>query len=69
MLPERVSPGSRDNAVNVRVQTKILSPCMQYAHGTGFNAETGIAELAQCVPNAGEQRAVKPFAVNQAYCV
>jgi len=45
--------GSWDNAMNVRVQTKILPPepvplrrDMKHTHGTGFNAEMGIAELA-----------------------
>jgi len=50
VLIEGVS-GSRDNAMNGRVQAQVLAPCMQQGHGPAFKAIMSVPEKSEGIPD------------------
>src|SRR5690554_7222477 len=48
--------GSRNNAMNVRVQTQVLAPGVQYRYRTAFNTIMRVTEQAERMPYRSKQQ-------------
>jgi len=48
-----------NNTMDMRVQAKVLSPCMQYGYHTRFCMKLCVRKLSYCFPRTGKQQVVK----------
>src|SRR5450830_1214594 len=53
----------RNNTMNVRMQTQVLSPGMQYTNSSGFHTIMGITKVAKRRPDTIELGFVKSFTI------
>jgi hypothetical protein len=58
-LAFEVDPSAGNNTMNMRMQTQVLSPCMQYGYHAGFCIQLRVRELRDCFPAAGKKQVVK----------
>jgi len=58
-LPSEANSTTRNNTMNMRVQTQILSPCMQYGYHARLCMQLRVRELSHCFPCSGKQQVVK----------
>src|SRR4030042_6134083 len=54
-----IDPSSGNNTMDMRVQAKVLSPCMQYRHHARFCMQLCVRELRNSLPGAGKEQVVK----------
>jgi hypothetical protein len=54
-----IDPSSGNNTMNMRVQAKVLSPCMQYRHHARFCMQLCVRELNYCFPGTGKQQIIE----------
>jgi hypothetical protein len=58
-LPSEVDSPAGNNTMNMRVQTQILSPCMQYGYHARFCMQLCVRELRYGFPYTGKQQVIK----------
>jgi len=58
-LPSEVDSPAGNNTMNMRVQTQILSPCMQYRYHARLSMQLCVRELRYGFPYTGKQQVVK----------
>jgi hypothetical protein len=58
-LPSEVDSPTGDNTMNMRVQAKVLTPCMQYGYHTRLCMQLCVRELSYCFPGNGKQQVIK----------
>jgi len=58
-LPSEVDSAAGNNTMDMRVQAKVLSPCMQYGYHAGFCMQLSVRELRYSFPYTGKQQVVK----------
>jgi hypothetical protein len=58
-LPSEVNSTAGNNTMDMRVQAKVLSPCMQYGYHARFCVQLCVRELSYCFPGTGKQKVVK----------
>src|SRR5450759_3368665 len=57
-LPSEVDSTTGNNTMNMRVQAKVLSPCMQYGYHASFCMKLCVRELSYCFPCACKQQVI-----------
>jgi hypothetical protein len=58
-LPPVIDPSSGNNTMDMRVQAKVLSPCMQYGNHARFCMQLCVRELRYSLPYTGKQQVIK----------
>jgi hypothetical protein len=58
-LPSEVDSSAGNNTMDMRVQTKVLSPCMQDGYHARFCMQFCVRELSYCFPCSRKQQVVK----------
>jgi hypothetical protein len=54
-----IDPSSGNNTMDMRVQAKVLSPCMQYGYHARFCMQLCVRELRYSLPYTGKQQVIK----------
>jgi hypothetical protein len=58
-LPSEANSTTGNNTMDMRVQTKVLSPCMQYGYHARFCMQLCVRELRYSLPYTGKQQVIK----------
>jgi hypothetical protein len=58
-LPSEVDSSAGNNTMDMRVQAKVLSPCMQYGYHACFCMQLCVRKLSYCFPCACKQQVIK----------
>jgi len=58
-LPPEDEPSAGNNTMDMRVQAKVLPPCMQYCYHTRFCMQLRVRKLSYCFPCARKQQVIK----------
>ena len=58
-LPPEANSTTWNNTMDMRMQAKVLSPCMQYGHHARFCVQLRVRKLSYCFPGTGKQQVVK----------
>jgi hypothetical protein len=58
-LSSEVDSSAGNNTMDMRVQAKVLSPCMQYGYHARFCMQLCVRKLSYCFPGTGKQKVIK----------
>ena len=58
-LPLEIDSTSGNNTMDMRVKTKVLSPCVQYGYHARFCMQLCVRKLSYCFPCACKQQVIK----------